>query len=604
MATVEDTNGRDAHRLAVIGAVVLIVFLAALALPGIIPRLFQGEPAAGPESAPLSITDIRVTGVAEDSATVTWRTNEPADSQIMYGKGQERDQATPRQPEFVTDHKVTIASLDSGTEYDFTTVSADKSGLIVSASGPGFRTHGFSRLADLYESTRAQAMKNLPPMGTGVAWADFNNDGRLDVFIASEGLAGSRLFRNTEAGFEDVTGQCNSALGGRGRQAAWADYNGDGYPDLLVTSGQGVLLFTNQGPPGFAFRDDSALLPQQRWYDSEGAGWMDYNNDGKPDIFVTNGRYGILVFENMSASGKPAFKDVSPQVGLGPNGFGAGFGDYCTLGDYNGDGRTDFLYNLYTGMLGRNMGARFEKDDKAGINYLCTSTRKLGTAFGDYDNDGNVDIFVPQRGSSKLYHNKGDGTFEDVAKKAGLLQTADMDAASAAWGDINNDGFLDLFVGCEGSGNHIFLNNGDGTFRDCTARFGMAGDGGRARGITFVDFDDDGDLDLYVHNFQSPDYFYENTLIYTDNHNFVKVKFAPRGRCPIGATVRLYSADGKLRGLREISGGQGSGCQEAPIAHFGAAPGRYKVSVRFTNGTTAEKGATVDPKGTNTVTFE
>jgi hypothetical protein len=484
-------------------------------------------------------------------------------------------------------------------------VSADKSGLIISAVGPGLRTHGFSRLADICESSRGQAFKNLPPMGTGVAWADFNNDGRLDVFIASEGLAGSRLMRNTETGFVDVTAQtAKNTLGGRGRQAAWADYNGDGLPDLLLTSGQGIVLFTNQGPPGFTFKDDSALIPPQHGYDSEGAGWIDCNNDGKPDVFVANGRYGILVFENGGTPGKPAFRDVSAQVGLGPNGFGAGFGDYCTLGDYNGDGRTDFLYNLYTGIVGRNVGARFEKDDKAGINYLCTSTRKLGTAFGDYDNDGHMDIFVPQRGASKLYHNKGDGTFEDVAKKAGLIEATDMDAVSAAWGDINNDGFLDLFVGCEGSGNHIFLNNGDGTFRDATAKFGLAGDSGRARGVTFVDFDDDGDLDLYVHNFQSPDYFYENNLITTDNHNFVKVKFAPKGRCPIGATIRLFSADGKPRGVREIFGGQGFGGQEPPIAHFGAAPGRYKVVVRFTNGTTAEKEIPVDPKGSNTVTFE
>jgi hypothetical protein len=293
---------------------------------------------------------------------------------------------------------------------------------------------------------------------------------------------------------------------------------------------------------------------------------------------------------------------VSAQVGLGPNGFGAGFGDYITLGDYNGDGRTDFLYNLYTGILGRNAGARFEKDDKAGVSYLCTSTRKLGTAFADYDNDGNVDIFVPQRDTSKLFHNKGNGTFEEVAKKAGI-QTSGMDAVSATWGDINNDGFLDLFIGCEGSGNHLFLNNGDGTFRDVTQRFGLAGKGGRARGVTFVDYDDDGDLDLYVHNYQSPDYFYENDLVTSDNHNFVKVKFSPK-RCAVGAVVRLLAADGKLRGAREISGGQGLGCQEPPIAHFGAAPGRYKVTVHYTNGATAEREITVDPKGSNTLAFE
>jgi hypothetical protein len=147
------------------------------------------------------------------------------------------------------------------------------------------------------------------------------------------------------------------------------------------------------------------------------------------------------------------------------------------------------------------------------------------------------------------------------------------------------------------------MNNGNGAFRDVTEKFGVGGEGHRARGVTFVDYDGDGDLDLYVHNYSAPDCFYENNLITEDNHNYVEVKFSPK-RCPIGAVVRLFSAEGKLRGMREISGGQGLGSQDAPIAHFGAAPGQYKIAVRYTNGATAEKQITVDPKGRNVVTFE
>ena len=152
MATTQTTNGHELHHLAVIGALLLILFTAALALSGVLSRaIFRGRTAV-PEAVPLSVADVHVDGVTEDSAVVTWRTTAPADSQIMYGKGEERDHATPRRPEFALDHKVTIASLESGTTYGFTVVSADKSGLIVSAAGPGFRTGRYSILAPRSET--------------------------------------------------------------------------------------------------------------------------------------------------------------------------------------------------------------------------------------------------------------------------------------------------------------------------------------------------------------------------------------------------------------------------------------------------------------------
>lgn len=601
----ENTRNTDSPgALPGLAALLFILLLTGLVLTGLPFLTHRDKRGKQQGGEAIIITEPRVAEVAEDSALVTWKTSVPADSQVIWTEHTAKatamlHYATPRQSELVLDHKVRIKPLRPGTDYSVTVVSATKEGLICSAEGPRFRTLGFSHMPDLAGTERGRIFANLPPMGTGLSWVDFDSDGRFDVFIASDSLAGSRLLKNTPQGFVDVTSLSANAFGGRGRQSAWADYNADGHPDLLVTSGRGMMLFTNDGPPNFTFRDSSSLLPQQRFYDTEGAGWLDYNNDGKPDILVTNGKYGILLFENTGDS----FRDVSTQAGLGESGFGAGMGDYITLGDYDGDGRTDFLYNLYTGILGRNVGGRFEKADNAGINYLCTSTRKLGTAFGDYDNDGYMDIFVPQRDASKLYRNKCNGQFEEVAKQAGLLTAPPMDAVSAAWGDVNNDGFLDLFVGCEGTQNRLFLNNGNGTFRDVTDTFGLAGTGGRARGITFVDYDNDGDLDIYVHNYQPPDYFYENPLITADNHNYVQVRFSPR-RCAIGGEVRLLSAEGILHGMRQIFGAQGYGSQEPPMAHFGAAPGRYKVTVRYTNGHIAEKQVTVDSRGNNQVTFE
>src|SRR5262249_17815816 len=140
------------------------------------------------------------------------------------------------------------------------------------------------------------------------------------------------------------------------------------------------------------------------------------------------------------------FADVSAKVGLGPDGLGGTVvGDSLAVADVNGDGRPDFLYGAGRGMLVLNTPNGFVQSPDSGLGY---QTGGVAPPFGDVDNDGHIDLFVPQPSGSKLYRNDGTGRFVNVTAKAGDLGLPVGQAACGAWGDLENSGRLDLVVGC------------------------------------------------------------------------------------------------------------------------------------------------------------
>ena len=192
-----------------------------------------------------------------------------------------------------------------------------------------------------------------------------------------------------------------------------------------------------------------------------------------------------------------AFEDVSDAVGLGANGIGSKVkGDSLVVCDVNGDGRPDFLYSAGSGMLVLNTPGGFVEAKDSGISYKAG---KVGPVFGDYDNDGLPDLFVPQKDGCKLFHNEGGGKFTDATAKAGLDKFTGW-ATSAAWGDVDNDGKLDLVIGCLRGPNRYFRGKGDGTFEDATEAIGLNQKVFNTQAVGLVDLNGDGVLDMVFNN--------------------------------------------------------------------------------------------------------
>jgi hypothetical protein len=286
-----------------------------------------------------------------------------------------------------------------------------------------------------------------------------------------------------------------------------------------------------------------------------------------------------------------AFVDVSDEVGLGANGIGANLkGDSLTVCDVNGDGRPDFLYGAGTGMLvlsAKNAKGQpiFVEAKDSGITF---KPGKVNPIFGDFDNDGHPDLVVPQKGYLKLFRNNGQGQFTDVTAKAGALSMFTGWATSAAWGDIDNDGQLDLIVGCLKGPNRYFRNKGDGTFEDKTAEIGLSQRIFNTQAVSLVDLKNRGVLDMIFNNEG------QDSVVLLANPEVtgkrVPLTLTVGGKTGIiGSRVELRDMLGKLVGTRQVSGGDGRGGQQAPTARFTLEPGQYRASVRLSSGAVLTK---------------
>jgi hypothetical protein len=405
---------------------------------------------------------------------------------------------------------------------------------------------------------------------TGVAWGDYDNDGDLDLFVGNFGTRFNFLYRNNGDGsFTRITSGDIATDDPNSEGCAWGDYDNDGDLDLFVAVGLNGndLLYQNNGDGTFTKVTSGSLVTSGG--SSRGCAWGDYDNDGYIDLFISNeqGQNNFLFHNN----GDGTFAKVASGKIVTDGGNSTG----CAWGDYDNDGYLDlfvpnnnennFLYhNNRDGAFTRITTGRMVTD--GGSSFGC--------AWGDYDNDGYLDLFVANLNQRNfLYHNNGDGTFTKIT--SGQIVTDVGYSWGAAWADYDNDGFLDLFVANgppSGPGQNDFLyrNNGDGTFTKITTG-SLVNDAASGDGCAWGDYDNDGFLDLFVTNLND-----QNNLLYRNNrnsNNWLVVQCVGRisNRAGIGVKVRAKTTvAGQARWqLREISGGSGYASQNALYAHFG-----------------------------------
>ncbi|MEO7166944.1 MAG: CRTAC1 family protein [Spartobacteria bacterium] len=345
------------------------------------------------------------------------------------------------------------------------------------------------------------------------AWGDYDNDGNIDVMTLGHVQAitnsVSQLWHsNGDGTFSDVTIPAGlNPQNGDAHGAVWADFDTDGYLDLYISKGTQKAdpnnyneLWRNNRDKTFTNIADSSRVTG-RSHRSRGAYAVDYDRDSDLDLFTTSFDTPNILFRN---DGGFQFIDVAGEAGLQRVDVE---NRTAAWADYDGDGLLD-VFITKSSELFKNRGDGTFLDVTAASGITSSPFAQAG-AWGDYDNDGDLDLYVTmgtENGApvqDVLVRNNGNGTFTDVTAASGAINPTG--ALGVAWGDYDNDGFLDLYVVNTEKGptqpNRLFHNNGNGTFTDEAGTAGVgAKTNGRGSDASFVDYNNDGFLDLFVCN--------------------------------------------------------------------------------------------------------
>lgn len=408
------------------------------------------------------------------------------------------------------------------------------------------------------------------------AWADFDNDGDLDLAVTLKS-GEIRLYRNDNGVLTSVGAAMGLPTSGHElRGISWGDYNNDGYVDLLAGASDKAmptLVFRNEGNRFVEVGAEIGLTIPNRA--ARQTNFVDYDNDGDLDVYSTDRGGENKLWRNDGGKFTQVFigagpTDARPTVGA------------CWF-DFDMDGDLDlFLANQSgaTDALWRNDGDSFtDVAPELGLDNpgRDRSEGGVGCAVGDFDNDGYFDLFVPNYGHNKLYKNNGDGTFTSVGDAVGL--GAENHAVGAAWGDYDNDGWLDLSVmsyegppGEQTPLNALFHSKAGQTFVNVIGEAPLlnAGD----HGVVWVDYDRDGGLDLSLTDGYGPTgghFVFRNLLPEAARQRSLSVLVLDKNGhfTRGGAEVRLFDASGKILASRIVTTGEGYNAQSATPLFFG-----------------------------------
>lgn len=436
-------------------------------------------------------------------------------------------------------------------------------------------------------------------------WGDFDNDGDPDLFVGFKADLPNRLYRNDGGKFTEVAAALNLADLADTRAAAWGDFNGDGQLDLYVgftrRSGVANKLYRNDGA-GKHFTEVGQAMGVAVAGETRQVSWIDYDNDGRVDLFIAFRDAPNALFHNDGDH----FSNVAKELGVDDPRKTVG----AVWFDYNQDGRLDLFVANQDGTLNglfRNDGKRFV--DVAAELGMDAAGRPAnqgsnGPSVVDYDNDGDLDLFVAGYGPNFLYRNDGHGKFTDVAAQLGVA--GGERATPSNWGDYDNDGRPDLYVSSYidrpvNGRDHLYHYDGV-RFTDVIPAEILKHPA--SHGIQWADFDGDGALDLALadNNPNGAHYLYRNLLPPARARRSLQVLVLDERShyTKAGSEVRLYAPGTRQAlGTRLVDTGGGYCSQNALPVHFGL-PNDGRVDVEVTTltktGRKIARVANVDPQ--------
>ncbi len=475
----------------------------------------------------------------------------------------------------------------------------------------------------------------------GAVWGDYDNDGDLDLLINTSydnPNGNTRLLESDGAAnpsFIDVT--LSKAKGMRDnladRSILWGDLNNDGYLDIIRNTYNRIEIYINTGTDfGYGVNNTANLIITQLKVDgcsrgdgmnAEGVGLIDYNNDGWLDILIENGECGIDILENrkqdaaatidtrfgdgdMSTEAEATGGNYFRHVSVTGNTLGlpltSNNGDFLATGDYDADGYVDFIVRKPTGTydLWSNDGdgtftANTTFSDNASTN--TQNANKGGVIFCDFDMDGDLDIYWTDGGTNQIWLQHPTGTFTATGKPT-ITGGSDIDGCACA--DVDGDGDLDLFLGNDGTNSFLFKNNTATPNSIAALSFTQENINvnADAEGVNLVDYDDDGDYDIYVNVDGGNNQIWENDLCDGGGCDYMKVFIedcvdgTPSNRPVVGATVIIKDSGGNIvASAASGSNSAGHGAQNPPtsVFHLPNMTGDYTIDITF-----PEKNGTVE----------
>lgn len=445
---------------------------------------------------------------------------------------------------------------------------------------------GLSHSNSVEDATDAAVVMPLA-MSAGVAAGDYDNDGDVDLYIIRGNKFPNALMRNNGDGtFTDVAVQAGVSLPGVLHGGpVFGDITGDGFLDLLVGGllGSGLQVLINNGDGTFENQTlESGIVVEDPVQNDLSIAMGDPDNDGDLDLYISHwGTPGPVTHLWMN-QGEGSFQKADHYSGVQEIYTENDFSFSPGFADINGDGLQDLL-------IASDFGTSHTLINTGGLHFENTTTpviddqAGMGSAIGDFDNDGDLDWFVTAiwwgdgraLQGNRLYENDGSGNFSNITQAAGVSKGDWGWGACAA--DFNNDGWLDLFhtngmiretsfIDFFTDSSVLFLNKGNGTFEEQAIRLGVM-DSGQGKGVVCFDADNDGDIDLFVNNADGESQFFRNDL--TANPGWLQVRLKGELNSPSGVAARIELTAGGLIQIREVRIGSNYQSQNPLLQHFG-----------------------------------